>query len=143
MKKRLLIVVYILVIIVCAKQVVNYFYNEYVLDHYRDGDYTINENLLLSANCLEPYIAHYNNGNIYYRNSLYDEAIEEYEAALEYQDIPLKRECLIRVNLALAMIQTLGDDFKEPENVDRSLEILYAARDVLLEEGCATEDGDG
>ena len=143
MKKKILIIVYIMIMIVCAKQALNYFYNDYVMDHYRDGDYSINDNLLLSANFIEPYIAHYNNGNIFYNNSLYEEAINEYREALKCTPIPEKRECSIRINLALAMLKTLGDDYSEPENIDDSLALLYEARDVLLEVGCASDDGDG
>lgn len=142
MKRVIASILYAVILFLCLRQGLNYFYNEHVLDRFRREDYSINDNLLLTANFIEPYIAYYNNGNINYMNRQYEAAIEDYQNALNYP-IPDRRECPIRINLALAMIKNLGDDYNTPSNAEHSLEVLYEARDVLLEEGCAQEDGHG
>lgn len=88
------------------------------------------------------YIFLYNRGNREYERMNYTGAIEEYQNALNAFP-PHKKECSIRINLALAMIYNLGPEFAEPENVEHSIEVLLAAKDVLLEDECATLEGDG
>ncbi len=87
-------------------------------------------------------IAHYNRGNAFYEGHNYDEAIEEYNRALMWY-LPKDKECSVRINLALAMVFSLGEGYDDPEKVDESLAQLRAAREVLLKDGCATEDGEG
>ena len=105
-----------------ANDMLNYFYNKHVVEEYLAGNYTVNENLLLSLNIIEPYIAYYNNGNILYKNHLYDDAIQAYQDALDCPGIPQRRECSIRINLALAMIANLPDDYDARSNIASSLE---------------------
>ena len=69
MKKKLLLILFLVVVLLFAKQSLNYFYNGYVLSKYRQDDFSMNEDLLLTFNCFEPYIVHYNNGNLLYMNS--------------------------------------------------------------------------
>lgn len=142
MKAKLLIVLYILIVLVGGKILLNYFYNENVIRAYDDKDYSVNDDLLKTLNVFEPYIPYYNNGNILYRQGMYEEAIAEYEKAIE-AGIPELSECPVRINMALAKVATLDKNYKDPEHIDESLKILYAARDMLLEDDCATEDGDG
>ena len=141
MKKKIFIILYVFLILVCGRQLLNYFYNKHIVEEYLAGNYTVNENLLLSLNIIEPYIAYYNNGNILYKNHLYEEAIEAYEDALSCPGIPERRECSIRINLALAKIALLPDDYDARANINDSLDILYDARNILIEGGCANEDG--
>jgi hypothetical protein len=143
MKKKLLLILFLVVVLLFAKQSLNYFYNGYVLSKYRQDDFSMNEDLLLTFNCFEPYIVHYNNGNLLYMNSLYLEAVEEYKTSLTFSGIPEDRDCSIRINLALALLGSLGDDYEEPENIAHAIEVLNEARDVLLENGCASDDGEG
>ena len=49
----------------------------------------------------------------------------------------------MRINLALAMIKNMGKDYDSEEKVESSLETLKEARNILLENNCATENGDG
>lgn len=84
----------------------------------------------------------YNAGNRHYRNADYTGAIESYEKALKASP-PKRQECSIRINLALSMIYNLGDDYDQPDYIDDSIQTLKEARAVLLEEDCATADGDG
>lgn len=142
MKKKVIICIYILLSLIFLKQAFNYFYNESVIRKYNNGNYSTDVSALYFLNCFQPYIAHYNNGNIYYQEGNYDKAIEEYYKALELNP-PKYKECSIRINIALAMLERLGDDYAKPERVEETIEELNAAIDVLLEDGCATEEDDG
>ena len=142
MKKTIIASVYVLVLLVSFKLAFTYLYNESIIDDYEENDYSSDVDPLLFANWIQPYLAHYNMGNIHYQNKDYQSAIEEYNQALE--EIPSKeQECSVRINLALAMIATLGEDYDSEENVEASIEKLTEARNVLLQDGCATENGDG
>ncbi len=88
------------------------------------------------------YIFIFNKGNRLYERMDYVGAIEQYENALAANP-PHFKECSIRVNLALSMIYNMGEDFAAPENIENSINTLMEARDILLEDGCATEEGDG
>ena len=142
MKKKILIGIYIVMLLICGKLIFNYIYNAIVIYRYHQYDYSVNVKPLLIFNWSESYIAHYNQGNIYYKNDSFENAITSYKRALKLHP-PEEKECAIRINLALAMLGTMDENYSAPENVDTSLEILRGARDVLLENGCATENGDG
>ncbi len=108
---------------------------------YEKGDYkTEMEESLLTMNFPEGYVPYYNLGNAAYRYGDYNSAISYYTKALENYP-PEGRDCKIRINLALALCDTI--DFYHldtQEKVDTALFILYKARDVLLEKGCATDE---
>lgn len=142
MKRKCIAFLVILLLVICCKQMFNYFYNEHVIGKYNNEDYSTDTSALKVFNCFQPYIAHYNNGNIYYQEGNYDKAIEEYNEALALYP-PKDRECSIRINLALAMMKKLGEDYDAPENVEASIGQLKEAKEVLLEEDCATQDDDG
>lgn len=142
MKKRIIICVYVLMLLLSCKLAFSYFYNEHVIDKYNDGNYSLDVNPLLLGNWFWPYVAHYNMGNIHYQNEQYESAIDEYKEALALHP-GKKKECSVRINLALAMINTLGENYADEENVEASIETLKEARSVLLEDSCATENGDG
>ena len=101
------------------------------------------EEKLLEFNFPESYIPYYNLGNAAYKEGDYSSAISYYTEALK--NFPTKdRECNIRINLALSMCNTI--DFyglDSQDKIDTALFILYKARDVLLEDGCASDDGQG
>ncbi len=88
------------------------------------------------------YVWHYNLGNMHYRNYSYVSATEQYEKALE-KNIPEEKECRIRINLALIMAESLGGDYAQPHQVEDSIAVLEGARDQLLADHCATEEGTG
>ena len=88
------------------------------------------------------YTMHYNIANMYCRPLTYDKALEHYQKALE-KEIPEGKECRIRINLALTMVKVLGPDYAEPDQIDSSIKILEGAKNYLLAENCATEDGTG
>lgn len=142
MKKKIIACVYLIMLIVCIKLAFSYIYNECLIDKYNDNDYSSDTNPLLFCNWVQPYLAHYNMGNIHYQNKEYDYAIEEYQTALDLNPSQ-ERECSVRINLALAMIKTLGEDYANEEKLEASIAKLKEARGILLEDGCATDDGDG
>lgn len=142
MKKRILIIIYIVVLLICCVPAFRYIYNEVVISCYNRSDYSVSMEPLSARNLGESYIAHYNQGNIYYQSGKFEEAIESYRKALE-QNPPEDKECSIRINLALAMLGTMAEDYSAEKNAEASLEILKGARDVLLEKGCAANDTDG
>lgn len=97
---------------------------------------------LMVFNWNEPYIAYYNKGNICYQKENYLDAIEAYNMALK-KNPPEEKECAIRINIALTMLATIKDSYQNPTYVDECLTVLYEAREVLLENGCATAEGEG
>lgn len=142
MKKGLIIGAYVLVTLFCCKQAFAYVYNEVAIGKYNDDDFSADLGILFIGNWFQSDIVYYNEGNIHYQNAEYKEAIDDYKKALE-ENPTEERECDIRINLALAMIKTLGDDYANPEKVEESIKTLKEARNILLEKGCATEGGNG
>ncbi len=142
MKKRLVVGIGILLLIVCTKLSFDFIYNAVVLYQYDRQNYSVTEEPILFFNCYQPYVAPYNEGNLLYQRGDYVEAVDAYREAL-LANPPKKKECSIRINMALAMLATLDESYDMPENVENSIILLESARDVLLEDDCATEDGDG
>lgn len=89
---------------------------------------------------MEPYVAPYNEGNLAFEQKKYDEAVRLYQKALEY-NVPKERECKVRINLALAMVTPIDEDYIAQNNVDECISTLRSAIDVLTEKGCADCDG--
>jgi len=88
------------------------------------------------------YIFYYNTGNSHYKKMDYAAAIEAYQKALDAKP-PTKKECSVRINMALSIIKTIGDDYASPDKIEGTIETLKQARAVLLVDDCATEEGDG
>lgn len=113
--------------------------NKNFVNEYNSGVYNLTqEEKLLKLNIVESYKPHYNLGNVCYKKGDYNAAITYYQDALKNHPTE-KDECLIRINLALAMCNTI--DFQRldsDEKVQTALFILYKARDVLTEKGCAS-----
>ncbi|MCI9287790.1 MAG: tetratricopeptide repeat protein [Clostridia bacterium] len=113
--------------------------NKNFIKNYNNGDYEEKyAKKMLILNFFEPYIAHYNYGNILYQNGNFDEAIIEYEKALNLFP-PKYKECNIRINIVLSMLQKIYINNSEDEKI---LEKLMEARRFLCEKGCANEDND-
>lgn len=138
--KRVQIIIWIFLFSCFLCLLVNYIANEMIIKKYENSEYI--ENKLSVLGFTEPYISHYNRGNIFYKNDNYDEAIKEYEKALQLNP-PYDRECKIRINLALAMVVPIDLDKITEEDVDEVLETLEKAKNVLYEHGCAISGGSG
>ncbi|MBQ7707851.1 MAG: tetratricopeptide repeat protein [Lachnospiraceae bacterium] len=142
MIKKILIIVYVLFLLVLGKLIFTYAYNEHVIKKVKENSYTGRADVLTFANFYEPYIAHYNRGNIFYKNGNYDEAIKEYNNALKCH-VPDRKECSIRINLALSIIGKIPNDYDAPDKIDATIATLKEAREVLLPDDCANEEGTG
>lgn len=129
------IIIYIILILFLFKLILSYIINECFISGY-NKDFV---KYLSIANVYEPYVVHYNNGNRLYKAADYSGAIEEYEKALKLHP-PEKKECSIRINLALAMIKNAESE-KNPDIYDM-LDVLHDAKEVLYEDGCANRDDD-
>lgn len=116
---------------------VTFISNEITIVNYNKGVYK--ENKLAVLEFMQPYVSHYNNGNIGFKRENYNEAIVEYEKALK-SGVPKKKECLVRINMALAMIETI--DF-ENGSAEDAIKTLNDARDTLTEKGCADDKNSG
>ena len=136
------VVLYAVVFLVSAKLIFTYAYNEFTNKQLEADNTDVSYEVLQYLNYPQPYIAYYNQGNLEYQRGKYEDAIAEYEKALQ-ENIPAGEECKVRVNEALSYIATLPGDYDAIENIPDSLETLYTARDVLLEQECAKDEGRG
>ncbi len=141
--KTVVIVVGVLLFLFFGLLAFNYIYNEHTISKYEEHDYSCNDDVLTHTSVFQVYVAHYNNGNIHYQNGEYQEAIEDYKLALEADPPHESEECDIRVNLALAVIGTLPEEYSAPENIEQSITTLEEAKGYLLEEECAMDDAEG
>ena len=82
---------------------------------------------------------YFNKGNVYYKKDDYDNAIEEYKKALKLYP-PEKKECSIRINLALAMFYKIDFKVKTQKEFDEIIEKIDEIKDILIEDGCAHRD---
>lgn len=117
---------------------VNYICNMRFISNYDKGIYKSSEvNQVLGFT--QPYVYHYNNGNVYYNEGDYQGAEEEYRTALGYKPRG-ERDCMTRINLALAIVKQIDPESVTAENLDETIELLDDARNILVENGCAHRD---
>ncbi len=87
--------------------------------------------ILLSAlNIYEPYVAHYNYGNYYYKEEMYEEAIDKYRKTLEY-DIPKSRICDVKINLGLSLVKLSNMQRKKSETIKLLKEAQSHLKDCI------------
>ena len=119
--------------------------NKAFLYDYRNGKYKeFPESVLVPVELGENYVAPYNVGNVKYQQGDYETAVRYYYTALQ-KDPPEGKECMIRINLALALLHTYPFDTMDMENseeVEEALNVLFTARQFLTENGCASEGFD-
>ncbi|MBO4747462.1 MAG: hypothetical protein J5607_05340 [Clostridiales bacterium] len=142
MRRSIIVVAYVVLGLLLFKFAFTYGYNEWVISKYEDEDYSENFALLEVMNVSEPYIVYYNNGNVMYQRMDYEAALEYYEKALD-NNPPEGKECAIRINMALTKLKFLPEDYTNPEKIDDSIELLEDCLDILSEDDCANEYGDG
>ncbi|MBR4671451.1 MAG: tetratricopeptide repeat protein [Butyrivibrio sp.] len=142
--KYILMIVFSVPLIIMAVS----FLGRVIINHgfvkaYKDDVYkTESEQKLMYLNFPESFIPYYNLGNVSYERKEYEAAVGYYKKALSlYPDA--KRECSIRINLALALCNTIDFyDLDSQEKIDTAIFILNMARDTLLENGWAVDEGD-
>ncbi len=117
---------------------VNYICNRQVISNYDKGIYE-NSDVNEILGFTQPYVYHYNQGNIYYNNGDYEGAEEEYRSALKRHPGG-DRDCMTRINLALSIVKQVDVENITEDNLDDTLKLLDDARDILVENGCAHRD---
>lgn len=138
--KRFFYILGTLATLLCVCLCVNMVCNEKMLTQYQQGSYA--ENKLAFLGFCEPYIAPYNRGNVHYQKAEYEEAVTDYQKALQCFP-PEKKECSIRINLVLAMITKLETGELTKEQVSANLSVIKEAKEVLTKHDCATADHKG
>ena len=143
MKRNIFIIVYILVILILIKLMFNTITNGILISKYEEGEYSEQTAYALTLlNFPEGYIADYNCGNILYKKADYNGAIEQYKKALS-KKVPERKECKIRINYALAICKLVTVDEENKESIEAAIKEYERAIDVLTEQDCANDDGDG
>lgn len=138
--KKLFTTVWILLIGCFLCLIINFSANEMFIKNYNAGNYT--ENKLEVLGFYEPYISYYNKGNVYFKKGDYDAAAKAYKNALAKHPSHSK-ECMIRINLALAMVTPIDPSELTESEIDDTIQLLEDAKQVLYDHGCAAEDGNG
>jgi len=139
----LLMIFSLILCIAGASIVARVLVNRAFVKKYNSRTYDVKlEEKLLFLNFPESYVPYYNLGNAYYKDLCYSEAVEYYNEALKMYP-PASKECSIRINLALALCNTIDyTNLSSQEKIDTAIFVLYKARDVLLENGWAVDEGD-
>ena len=130
--KKIIKILLITILIIFIKLSFTYALNEFIIYNYNNGNY--NTKIikgLYFLNFYQKYIAYYNEGNILYRTSNYEQAIEKYETSLN-NNPPKNKVCDIRINLSLAIIKNT-----DINNKTEALSNLNKAKNVLYENNCA------
>ena len=140
MVKKIAIAVWILTATFLGILVINYYGNKKLIANYGEGVYQQNELGFLGFT--QPYINHFNRGNVYYQLGDYEKAKQEYQLALNL--LPADPyDCKIRVNYALAYVTPIDVDKITEDNYEDVIEICETAKGILTEKGCATPENDG
>ena len=138
--RRIMIGVWIAVLLAFGALNVADYTNDRMIENYNHGKYEQNSFGFLGF--LEPFVNHYNRGNICFKLGDYESAEAEYRQALEY-DLDEPTDCRTRVNLALSLVKPLDIDHIDEENQDEIIAVLEEARAILMENGCADDDNTG
>ena len=142
MKRKILIVVFVILIIIMLNLIFINIENNFIINKYKNGEYLQTQaKLLTNITFQKSYISNYNYGNILYQNGEYEEAIIEYKKALETV-ISSKKECKIRINYALAMCQSIQVDERDQESIVNAIEIYENAIKILTEKDCNNHNQD-
>ncbi len=139
MKKKILIGLYVILILITLKLVINIQINSNLLDKYDNGEYDTNlAKRLTYFNYIQSYVAYYNYGNVFYQTGEYEKAIEEYKKALN-GIVPKYKICDIRINYALAICQTVEIDESKENSIQDAIKTYESAIEILTQEGCANK----
>ena len=140
MVKKIAIAVWILTATFLGILVINYYGNKKLIANYGEGVYQQNELGFLGFT--QPYVNHFNRGNVYYQLGDYEKAKQEYQLALNL--LPADPyDCKIRVNYALSYVTPIDVKSITEDNYEDVIEICETAKGILTEKGCATPENDG
>lgn len=138
-----ILIVSVAVVVISVSALARVFVNKGFVVSYEQGIYdTSKEKTLFLMNFPQGYIPYYNVGNAAYQQSDYISAISYYYDALKFNPKELW-DCQIRINLALALLHMIDfENLDSEEKVQNALSVLYQARGVLIEHGCAEDKGE-
>ena len=140
MKKKILIIVYIILICITLKLLYNITINSILINRYNNGEYSESQAKALKfLNFNQSYVANYNYGNILYQNGKYEDAQKEYRNALD-GIVPKNKECNIRINYALAICKTVSVNEEEQSSINSAIEKYESAIEILIQKGCANKN---
>ncbi|MBR1796930.1 MAG: hypothetical protein IJ757_02815 [Clostridiales bacterium] len=135
--KRVLAAIWTVLAMLLAIFILADYSNNLMISKFEQGVYE--QNSLGFLGFTEPYVNHYNRGNIFYSLHQYESAEEEYKLAMESElDDPM--ECRLRVNYALSLVERIEPSLITEDNLDDVLALLDEARDILCEDGCASRN---
>ena len=138
--KKIAIAVWIVTALFLAILVVNYYGNRRLIERYGEGIYQQNELGFLGFT--QPYINHFNRGNVFFQLGDYQKAKQEYQSALNLKpEDPY--DCKVRVNYALSYVKPIDPKKITEDNYEDVIETCETAKSILSEKGCATENNDG
>lgn len=136
MKKSLKILL-IFLLAILTKLVISYATNEIIIINYNNNIYnSFLIKTLYFLNFNQPYIAYYNEGNIFYKTEKYDKALEKYNKALK-KNPPQNKVCDIRINLSLSIIKQV-----DTSNYKKAYDQLEEAKGNLYNNNCASPTDD-
>jgi tetratricopeptide (TPR) repeat protein len=142
MKRKVLVIGYICLLLIMCKLLFVYLGNNLIIRKYENGKYLVTQaKMLTDITFQKSYISNYNYGNILYKNGKYDEAIEEYEKALQTL-VPAKKECKIRINYALAMCNCIEVDESNQDSLQEAINTYEEAIKILTEKSCNEHNKD-
>ncbi len=140
MAKKIAIAVWILTAAFLGILTLNYFSNRDLISNFNQGRYEQNQFGFLGFT--EPYINHFNRGNVYYKLRDFEKAKQEYQMALNLNPKD-PYDCKIRVNYALSYVTPIDVDKIDEDNYKDVIETCEKAKEILSENDCATENNDG
>lgn len=138
MIKKIVAVSGVICVVGFALLCTNYVSNERFIKAYNGGIYE-NSEITPVLGFTQPYVYHYNQGDVYYGKGDYEGAEQEFRKALE-SGTGGDRDCSIRINLALSIAKQIDPEKVTKENLDETIDRLEDAKSVLTENGCAHKD---
>ena len=140
MAKKIAIAVWLVTALLLGILVLNYYGNRKLIERYGAGVYQQNELGFLGFT--QPYINHFNRGNVYFQLGDYQKAKQEYQSALNVKP-GNPYDCKIRVNYALSYVKPIDIKKINKDNYKETIEICETAKSILAEKDCATPNNDG
>ena len=140
MLKKIAIAIWLVTALFLGILVLNYFGNRKLIERYGAGVYQQNELGFLGFT--QPYINHFNRGNVYFQLGDYTKAKQEYQSALNLKPGD-PYDCKVRVNYALSYVKPIDPDKITKDNYKETIEICETAKSILSEKDCATKNNDG
>lgn len=112
-------------------------------DAFDRGDYPLGQHSFAAnrrLNLFERWIAPFDEGTIHHAAGELDDAVDDYETALEV--VPGREECTVRINLALAH-ESIGDALAEQKDGQGAAKEWKAGIKVLADGRCPQHAGRG